>query len=229
MEDYIQQVLAFDVREREPVRVEKMVALYTSRDRAINETLDSAGKGGRPLSLVRRGAGPSLPRLGGALGGMRSAPAQRCASAASAALSHLPPPAGLLARTRPTWMPGCPPAASTARRTAGTSSGTSSSSTHSSASGCRDHARNCLCIATGASVRPGRLRARPASRARCTRGRAEATARRRPNRPSQPAVGAVGTGPQPQPAPRQRSDLLQHLELPRGHQDLTSCATTVRR
>jgi len=44
MEDYIQQVLAFDVREGEPVRVEKMVAFYTSHDRAISETLGSAGK-----------------------------------------------------------------------------------------------------------------------------------------------------------------------------------------
>jgi trehalose/maltose hydrolase-like predicted phosphorylase len=44
MEDYIQQVLAFDVRQGEPVRVEKMVAFYTSHDRAISETLGSAGK-----------------------------------------------------------------------------------------------------------------------------------------------------------------------------------------
>src|ERR1035441_7806496 len=44
MEDYIQQVLAFDVRQGAPARVEKMVAFYTSHDRAINETLGSAGK-----------------------------------------------------------------------------------------------------------------------------------------------------------------------------------------
>jgi trehalose/maltose hydrolase-like predicted phosphorylase len=43
-EDYIQQVLAFDVREGTPVRVEKMVALYTSRDRAITEPLRNAEK-----------------------------------------------------------------------------------------------------------------------------------------------------------------------------------------
>jgi trehalose/maltose hydrolase-like predicted phosphorylase len=42
-EDYIQQVVACDARAGEPVRVEKMVALYTSRDRAISETLGSAG------------------------------------------------------------------------------------------------------------------------------------------------------------------------------------------
>jgi trehalose/maltose hydrolase-like predicted phosphorylase len=43
MEDYIQQVLALDVREGEPVRAEKMVAFYTSRDAAINEALGNAG------------------------------------------------------------------------------------------------------------------------------------------------------------------------------------------
>ncbi|MGE5635687.1 MAG: glycoside hydrolase family 65 protein [Nocardioidaceae bacterium] len=48
MEDYIQHVLAFDVQEGTPVRVEKMVAFYTSHDHAISEPLGSAGK------LVRR-------------------------------------------------------------------------------------------------------------------------------------------------------------------------------
>jgi trehalose/maltose hydrolase-like predicted phosphorylase len=43
-EDYIQQVLAFDVHEGAPVRVEKMAAVYTSRDRAISEPLDNAVK-----------------------------------------------------------------------------------------------------------------------------------------------------------------------------------------
>jgi trehalose/maltose hydrolase-like predicted phosphorylase len=44
MEDYIQQVLAFDVHEGRPTRVEKLVAFYTSHDRAINEPLANAGK-----------------------------------------------------------------------------------------------------------------------------------------------------------------------------------------
>ncbi len=43
-EDYIQQVLSFDVEEGVPVRVEKLVALYTSHDRAISEPLDNAGR-----------------------------------------------------------------------------------------------------------------------------------------------------------------------------------------
>jgi trehalose/maltose hydrolase-like predicted phosphorylase len=44
MQDYIHQVLSFEVREKEPVRVEKMVAFYTSRDAAVNEALVNAGK-----------------------------------------------------------------------------------------------------------------------------------------------------------------------------------------
>jgi trehalose/maltose hydrolase-like predicted phosphorylase len=44
MDDYIQQVLAFDVEQGSPVHVEKMVSLFTSHDNAITETLVAAGK-----------------------------------------------------------------------------------------------------------------------------------------------------------------------------------------
>jgi trehalose/maltose hydrolase-like predicted phosphorylase len=44
MEDYIQQVLVFDVEQGSPVRVEKMISLFTSHDNAITETLVAAGK-----------------------------------------------------------------------------------------------------------------------------------------------------------------------------------------
>jgi trehalose/maltose hydrolase-like predicted phosphorylase len=44
MQDYIHQVLSFEVKEKKPVNVEKMVAFYTSRDAAINEPLVNAGK-----------------------------------------------------------------------------------------------------------------------------------------------------------------------------------------
>jgi trehalose/maltose hydrolase-like predicted phosphorylase len=47
MEDYIQQVLAFDVRQGVAVRVEKMVAFFTSRDPAISDTLAKAGTSAR--------------------------------------------------------------------------------------------------------------------------------------------------------------------------------------
>jgi trehalose/maltose hydrolase-like predicted phosphorylase len=42
-EDYIQQVLAFELREGAPVRVEKMVTLAMSRDPATSDTLTKAG------------------------------------------------------------------------------------------------------------------------------------------------------------------------------------------
>jgi trehalose/maltose hydrolase-like predicted phosphorylase len=44
MEDYIQQVLAFEVEQDSPVRVEKMIALFTSHDNAIAEPLVAAGQ-----------------------------------------------------------------------------------------------------------------------------------------------------------------------------------------
>ncbi len=47
MQDYIHQVLNFEVEEKSPVRVEKMVSFYTSRDHAINEPLANAGTSAR--------------------------------------------------------------------------------------------------------------------------------------------------------------------------------------
>lgn len=44
MEDYIHQVLTFQVEQGKGTRVEKMVAFYTSRDHAINEPLVNAEK-----------------------------------------------------------------------------------------------------------------------------------------------------------------------------------------
>jgi trehalose/maltose hydrolase-like predicted phosphorylase len=44
MEDYIQQVITFDVEQGRPARVEKMVALFTSHDNAITEPLAAAGR-----------------------------------------------------------------------------------------------------------------------------------------------------------------------------------------
>ena len=58
MEDYIHQVLAFDVRQGEATRVEKMVAFYTSRDPAVSDTLVRAAR-----SVARRADFPeSLQR-----------------------------------------------------------------------------------------------------------------------------------------------------------------------
>jgi trehalose/maltose hydrolase-like predicted phosphorylase len=44
MEDYVQQVLAFEVRQGEATQVEKMVAFYTSRDPAVSDTLVRAAR-----------------------------------------------------------------------------------------------------------------------------------------------------------------------------------------
>jgi trehalose/maltose hydrolase-like predicted phosphorylase len=44
MEDYIQQVLAFDVQQGTPTQVEKMVAFYSSRDPATSDTLARAAQ-----------------------------------------------------------------------------------------------------------------------------------------------------------------------------------------
>src|ERR671910_927789 len=44
IDNYIQETLTFDVEEDSPVRVEKMVAIYSSRDHAINEPLANAIK-----------------------------------------------------------------------------------------------------------------------------------------------------------------------------------------
>jgi trehalose/maltose hydrolase-like predicted phosphorylase len=46
-EDYIQQLLSFDVAQGEAVRLEKVVAFYTSKDRAISEPLGNAGTSAR--------------------------------------------------------------------------------------------------------------------------------------------------------------------------------------
>jgi trehalose/maltose hydrolase-like predicted phosphorylase len=44
MEDYIQQVVSFQATQGSAIRVEKLVAFYTSHDRAITEPLGAAGK-----------------------------------------------------------------------------------------------------------------------------------------------------------------------------------------
>jgi trehalose/maltose hydrolase-like predicted phosphorylase len=61
VEDYIQQILAFDVRQGEATRVEKMVAFYTSRDPAVSDTLVRAARSAArhsdfPAALERHGA-----------------------------------------------------------------------------------------------------------------------------------------------------------------------------
>ena len=84
VEDYIHQTLEFDVEQAVPVRVEKLGAVYTSRDRAISEPLTNAGQKRRALSDVRRGARGPRARMERAMGGVRSAAAGRRARAVPA-------------------------------------------------------------------------------------------------------------------------------------------------
>lgn len=57
-EDYIQQQLTVGARRGEPLRVEKMLAFFTSHDRAMSETLASAGTSARRA----QGFEPALAR-----------------------------------------------------------------------------------------------------------------------------------------------------------------------
>jgi trehalose/maltose hydrolase-like predicted phosphorylase len=59
-EDYIQQVLALDVRQGAPVRVEKMVAFSTSHDRAISDTLAKAGEWALRYPRFEEGLAPHV-------------------------------------------------------------------------------------------------------------------------------------------------------------------------
>lgn len=61
-EDYIQQTLVFDVEREAPVRIEKMIALATSRDLATSDTLTKAGT----AALRRPNFAPALERHVGA-------------------------------------------------------------------------------------------------------------------------------------------------------------------
>ena len=107
-EDYIQQVLAFELGEGAPVRVEKMVALSTSRDPATSDTLTKAGSGGAPPPGLRAGAARDTPAPGRSCGGCatcacaairRSSACCGCTSATSCRCARVTPP---------TWTPACP-------------------------------------------------------------------------------------------------------------------------
>ena len=134
-EDYIQQVLAFDVQEGVPVRVEKLTALHTSRDRAITEPLLSAGRTAAGYPTFRE----AFERHAQAwdelweVCDVRLPREERVQFLLRFHISHL---LQVCSRLTHTMTPASPHAASTARPTADTCSGTSSSSIRSSTSGC---------------------------------------------------------------------------------------------
>ena len=101
MEDYIQQVLAFDVTAGEPVRVEKLVALFTSHDHAITEPLAAAGRHVLRYPDFAAALAEHAGGMDGAVGRLRRAAAARTPRAAAAAPPHRPRAAGLLPPHRP--------------------------------------------------------------------------------------------------------------------------------
>ena len=138
MEDYIQQVLAFDVRAGRAACGSRRWS--RSSPRATARSPSRSPHAGKHVARY--------PDFAEALAAPRVAPGTSCGSvcdvqlprraarAAAPAAAHLARPPGLLAAHRPTTTPACPPAASTARRTAATCSGTSCTSIRSSTSGC---------------------------------------------------------------------------------------------
>ena len=69
MEDYIQQVLAFEVRQGAAMRVEKMVVFSTSRDPATSDSLVRAGHVGGPRQGTSRPSSGGIGRPGRSCGG----------------------------------------------------------------------------------------------------------------------------------------------------------------
>ena len=134
-DNYIQETLTFDVKENSPVRVEKMVALYSSRDHAINEPLANAIK-----AVVRyepfAEALTITPGPGTSFGPYATCAYPRTAGSSFWFACTSPTYCRSARRTRLTWTLGCRPAALTAKPTAAMSSGTNSTFTRSSTSGC---------------------------------------------------------------------------------------------
>ena len=196
-------------------RREARLAVHLARPRDLRAA-DERRQVGRPLPRLRRGAAAPHPRVGRAVALQRRLPARQRARAAPAAAAHLPHPAGLLAahdqpRRR---RAGARPQRRGLPRPRLLGRALRLSLPHLAPA--RDHARaaHVPLPAPGRGARGGargglqRRDVPVAERQRRQRGDA--------GRPPQPAVGTVGPGPQPPPAPRQRGDLLQRLALPPG-------------
>ena len=108
MEDYIQQVLAFDVRRGEATRVEKMIAFYTSRDPAVSDTLVRGRPGRRRGTATFRPRSRATARRGTNCGEGATA-ACRETSRSSFCFGSTPRTCSRFApRTPPILTPGCP-------------------------------------------------------------------------------------------------------------------------
>jgi hypothetical protein len=206
---------AFDAREGEPLRVEKLVAFCSSRDRAISEPLGSAGK-----------SAGCYPDFGEALARHSSA-WDELWRACDFKLPRGPHVQLLLRAHISHILQVC--SRHTADHDAGVPARGLNGEVH------RGHVfwdelfvypflnvRLLRITRELLMYRYRRLGEAPAAASRIPRGDVPVPERKRrqggdAGRPPQPAVRAVGAGPQPQPAARQRGDLLQHLALLRGH------------
>ena len=217
-EDYVQQVLALDLHQGVTVRVEKNVALYSVARPRHQRAAGGGGQERGPVSRASTRRSTATPAPGTSSG--RSATSRcRARSGSSSCCASTPPTCCRCARGRPpTTTPASPPAASTARRTAGTSSGTSSSPTPSSTSGCRRSPGGCCSTATGGSARPGTRPRQAGYRGAMYPWQSGSDGQEETQTVHlNPLSRQVGAGPQPQPAPRRRGDLLHRLAVPPGH------------
>ena len=221
MEDYIQQVLAFDVRQGEATRVEKMIAFYTSRDPAVSDTLVRAARSAARHSDFAGGVRAPWRGVGRIVAGVR-----RSASSGNEQVQ-------LLLRLHTAHLlQVCSP------HTADLDAGMPARGLNGEAY--RGHVFwdemyafpffNVRLPEVTRGLLMYRYRrigeARAAAREAGFRGAmfpwqsGSEGSRGDPARPPQPAVGPLGARSQPQPAARQRRDLLQHLELLPGDQRL---------
>jgi alpha,alpha-trehalase len=186
---YVAQEFDVDVSPATPVVLEKVAALYTSRDRAISEcglaarTALARAPGFATLLAAHARAWEHLWRAFGmdleigptarTTGPWPPRPSCACTSSTSSRRSR---------RTAPTSTSASPPAASPARRTGDTSSGTSCSSSRSSTCGCRRSPARSSGTATAGSTRPAQRPGTRGTAAPCSPGRAGATGgKRRPS------------------------------------------------
>jgi hypothetical protein len=171
--------LAVEVAADEPVTIEKVVTLFTSRDPAVSEPGHAAAReiarAPKFSELLDRHV-LNWHELWRRFGISLEEGEERTHRTVNLHVFHL---VQTLSRHTGGIDVGVPARVFTGRRTAATSSGTSSSCSRSSASGFPGSPARCFATAIGGcEKRAGRHRTR-ATRERCSRGRAEATAARK--------------------------------------------------
>ena len=218
---FVAHELAFELEEGRPATVEKVVALYTSRDRAVSESRDDARLTVAGAEDFAGTAGPARRAPGTASGtastssstAPTSGPRRSCTCTSSTCCRPSRP-------TPSTWTSAFRRAAGTGRPTGATSSGTSCSSSRSSTSSGRSWPAALL------DYRHARLgAARAAARAAGYQGAmfpwqsGSNGQEETQTAPPQPEVGALAARPLPPPAARQHRHRLQRLAALHGHRE----------